>query len=270
MKNTWLVAAITFKEGIRNRALYGILLIALLLCSANMVISRMFSYDLGKVAVDMSLSMVSFAGLIVIFFLGINLLAKDLERYTIYMVLSRPISRWEYVMGKFCGLGALLFMTVAILGGLSVLSVMLSTAGQYAIYVPPHFSWATFALALTFILFSLLIVTAVAVFFCTLTTSSFMSMLLTLCVYYIGQNVELVRKLLFERTEFIPNLLLRQGISVVSWIFPNLSAFDLKTTAAYGLPVKASYLLWTAGYGLTYVGLLLAFSILIFQRRELT
>ncbi len=269
MKSVWLLAQITFKEGVRNRILLGILFFAFALCVFNLAFTNMFSHELGKVAVDVGLSVVSIAGLIIIFFMGINLLTKDLEKRTIYMVLSRPISRWQYVIGKFFGLGLLVLTCVIILGLFASASVKLAMLRAPS-YVPPDFSWLTFAIALGYALLSLLITTSLALLFTCSTSSSFLAMLMTACSYFIGQNVELVRKVYCGVGPDSGAGLFGKFIDVISWIFPNLAAFDLKTTAAYGLPLKTSQLLWSGLYGISYMGLILMIAILVFQRRELT
>src|SRR6266571_3348474 len=116
MKPLFPIAAITFKEGIRNRAIYGISIIALLMLVVNFLISQMIMREVGKVAVDIALSTVSFSGLLLVFFVGINLMAKDLDRKTIYMVLARPISRTQYMDGKFLGMVGLIVVSNVILG----------------------------------------------------------------------------------------------------------------------------------------------------------
>ena len=116
MKQIWLLSKITFKEGVRNRILLGILLVAVLFSAFNIVFTQMFAHDLSKVSVDLGLSTVSLSGLAVIFFMGINLLSRDFEKRTIYMILSRPIARWQYVLGKFFGLTFMVGTSVAILG----------------------------------------------------------------------------------------------------------------------------------------------------------
>lgn len=269
MKNIWLLAQITWKEGVRNRVLLGILLFAVVLCVVNLVFTNMFAHDLGKVAVDVGLSVVSICGLAIIFFMGINLLAKDLDKRTIYMVLSRPIARWQYVIGKFLGLGLLVLTSVLILGLFasgSVKVAMLHASG----YIPPQFSWLTFFIALVYILFSLLIVTSLALLFTSVTSSSFLAMILTVCSYFIGQNVEIVREMYCQAESNSGAEIFRYLIEVVSWFFPNLAAFDLKTVAAYGLPLDSSELLWSASYGISYMGLILVVATFFFQRRELT
>jgi Cu-processing system permease protein len=125
MRTLWPIAFITFKEGVRNRAIYGISIFALLLLGANLLISNMFMQEVGKVAVDMALSTVSFAGLLLVLFVGINLMAKDLDKRTIYMVLSRPISRPQYIVGKFFGMVVLLLVTLLFLSTFAIISIQL-------------------------------------------------------------------------------------------------------------------------------------------------
>src|SRR3972149_5590549 len=119
MTAVWSVALITFKEGIKNRVIFGIFIIALLLFAATTILITLFMRDIVKVAVDLSLYTVYFAGLLTLLFIGVNLFGKDLDKRTIYMVISRPISRSEYLIGKFSGIVMLAFAVVAFLGILS-------------------------------------------------------------------------------------------------------------------------------------------------------
>jgi ABC-type transport system involved in multi-copper enzyme maturation permease subunit len=266
MGQIWLLGKITYKEGVRNRILLGIILVAVLFSAFNLIFTQMFTYDLSKVSVDLGLSTVSLAGLVVIFFMGINLLARDLEKRTIYMVISRPIARWQYVLGKFLGLAMMVGTSIIILGAVSAAGVKASML-MAPDYIPLNYSWTIFFLAICFSYLSLMIVTALAQFFTCMTTSSYIALLVTACTYFIGQNVELVRKSLLSTNEICQAYSVL--IETVTWIFPNLQAFDLKSTAGYGLPIDAIALSWTALYGVSYIGIILAFTVLIFQRREL-
>jgi ABC-type transport system involved in multi-copper enzyme maturation permease subunit len=266
MAQIWLLGKITFKEGVRNRILIGILFFAVLLTFLNLIFAQMFTYDLSKVSVDLGLSMISIAGLAVIFFMGINLLARDFEKRTIYMVLSRPIARWQYVLGKFLGLMLMVGASVAVIGCFaagSVKAVMLYAPA----YVPPDYSWALFWLSIFFSFLSLLIVTALAQLFTCVTTSSYIALLLAACSYFIGHNVEMVRKMFAEKETVSSafSFLLQSA----GWVFPNLSAFDLKTAAGYGLPIDAASVLWTALYGISYISCILIVTVFVFQRKEL-
>jgi len=267
MKQIWLLSKITFKEGVRNRILFGILLVAVLFSAFNIVFTQMFAHDLSKVSVDLGLSTVSISGLAVIFFMGINLLSRDFEKRTIYMILSRPIARWQYVLGKFFGLILMVGTSVAILGIFSAAGVK-ATMLMAPPYIPPNYSWIIFLLSIFFSFLSLIILTAIAQLFTCLTTSSYIALLITACTYFIGQNVEIVRNM-FDDGKGI-NEIYAGLIIVVTWVFPNLQAFDLKTAAGYGLPLETSALIWTTVYGLSYVVIVLALTILVFQRRELS
>lgn len=268
MKNIRVLAAITFLEGVRNRFFHGLVLISLLLIGANLTITHSFTYDLGKVAVDIGLSATAIFGLMIIFFLGINLISKDLDKLTVYMVLGRPISRWQYVVGKFLGLSMILLVSILILGAISALSVVVATLGKEA-HIPQHFSWLGFGIALGFQYLSLNLITAFTLFFAVLTSSGFMAMILSLATYFIGQNIELLIKLLSSAKYFEHSAQIELAATIFSWIFPNLASFDLKTAAAYGLSLEPAYLIWTLLYGLAYTSLLLIFTSLIFNRREL-
>jgi ABC-type transport system involved in multi-copper enzyme maturation permease subunit len=268
MVKVGLVAWITFKESIRNKALFGIFFCGIGLFLANIIITGMFSWEIGKVAVDVGLSVVTLSGLLIIFFLSIQMMSNDLERKTIYLILSKPISKQHYILGKFIGLAGIITVSSLVLGAGAVLSVKLSIFGSEQ-FMPHHFSWSTLLLGLCFLNISLLVVLAMAFLCISVTSHSFTAVLLCMATYFIGQNVESVATVIKRSKIFDSNIALLKLLAVIEWIFPNLAAFDLKTTAAYGLPVDSAYLAWVAAYGLAYIGLCLVAAIWIFQRREL-
>ncbi len=268
MRNIALLAAITFKDSIRSKGLYGIFALGLILFVANIVITGMFSWEVGKVAVDVGLSVVSISGLIIIFFFSISMVANDLDRKIIYLILSKPIAKYQYILGKYVGLALIILLSSAILGICSFLSVKLSVLGSEA-FIPMNFSWGVFFLGLVYLTLALLMVLAIAFLCISVTTHPFTALLLCMVTYFVGQNVENVVNILSRSPVFADNAGLQAVVKTVSWIFPNLAAFDLKTTAAYGLPVDAGYLVWTALYAVSYIGVCLATGMLIFQKREL-
>lgn len=268
MNALWPLAIITFKEGIRNRALYGILILALFMTAANFLISSMIPQDVGKVAVDIGLSSISFSGLLLILFVGINLMAKDLDRRTIYMVLSRPISRGGYILGKFLGiclliLAAVFFLSLFALGSIALLNFI------YPIYFA-RFSWAIVLLAVGFTALMLILLAALSFLFASFTTTSFVTLVLTVASYILGQAIDGVKSLV-ERADVVGIKVSPLTVKVVKgayYLFPNFSFFDLKTQAAHGLAVPASYILWVLLYFAIYTALALTLAALIFSRRE--
>lgn len=201
MNAVWSVALITFKEGIKNRVIFGIFIIALLLFAATTVVITLFMRDIVKVAVDLSLSTVSFAGLLTLLFIGVNLFGKDLDKRTIYMVISRPISRSEYLIGKFFGIVILAFAVVVFLGILSVVPVILSKRFYY--YPEARFDWTIYFIAVIYIFIKLAVVSAVITLFASFTSNSFIALVLSLITYIIGQSTEGVKLLLASKVEKI-------------------------------------------------------------------
>jgi len=268
MRGVWLIALTTYKEGIRNRILLGIFFCALILCAFNLIFTDMFSHELSKVAVDVGLSVVSLSGLLTIFFMGMNLMAKDMDKRTIYMVLARPLSRSQYVLGKFIGISLLVLTTVGLLGLVTTGSVKWAML-RAPDFIPPHFSWATFAASLLCQSLSLIVLVSIAILFTVITSSSFMAVLMTIASYLIGQNVESVRRMALQLgSEQV--FVVKKLVLFVSWIFPNLEAFDLKTSAAYGLAINMRELAWASLHGTAYAALILLVAVVVFKRKELT
>ena len=228
----WPIAVITFKEGIRNRAIYGISIFAFLLLAANLLISNMIMQEVGKVAVDMALATISFTGLLLVLFVGINLMAKDLDKKTIYMVLSM---------------------------------VKLSYPGYF-----PRFSWPLILLSISFITISLILLSALTFLFASFSSTSFITLVLTIISYIIGQSIMDV-KALVETPQAVGIKVSPVTVKIVQaayYIFPNLSIFDIKLQAAHGLPISLSYIFWAVSYGVVYTALAIIVASVIFRRRE--
>lgn len=268
MKALWALAVITYKEGIRNRAIYGIFLLALLLFAANFLICGMVMREVGKVAVDVALSAVSFSGLLLVLFVGINLLAKDLDRRTIYMVLARPLSRSQYIWGKFSGMVLLIGTAVASLGSCAVLSIF-SVKWAFSEFFP-RFSWAPVIWAIVLVGLMLILLTALSFLFASFTTSSFVTLILTVVSYLIGHSVAAI-KALVEAPQTVGIEVSSTTVRLIKgayYLFPNLALLDIKLQAAHNLPIPWTYLAGAVSYGLVYSALAVTLAGLIFSKRE--
>lgn len=261
------LAVLTFKEGIRERAIYGIGLAALIFSSISIPVTGFFMRDLDKISVDFNLAAVSFASLLLLFFVSINLMAKDMERKTLFFVLSKPFSRGEYILGKLFGLIFLSTAAVAVLCLAAWASVFITRA----IY-PNHFTgfaWPSFFIAVYGHTLMLVLLNAVVVFFSTLTTSSFLTLLFSVSTYIAGQTVEEVYLFLQQQSETVPlSGFVKTTIDILHYAAPNLSVFDLKAMAAHSLPVSGAYILSITLYALVYSGILAGAATFIFSRRN--
>ena len=265
----WPIALITFKEGIRNRALYGITLFALLLFGATALVATMIPREVGKVTIDMALSTISFSGLLIVLFVGINLMAKDLDKRTIYMVLSRPISRSQYIVGKYAGMLLIIAATMGILsllalGSIAVLKIMIA---DYFV----RFSWSLILLSVMLIILMLMLLSAISFLFSSFTSSSFITLVLTIITYIIGQSLNGVKALVespVQEIGFVVSPMTVKLVKIAYYIFPNLSLFDIKLQAAHALAVSASFVVWTIVYGIVYITISITLAALIFRKKE--
>jgi len=268
LSNLWHLAWSTFIEGVRHKALWAIVCLAIILTMANIFVAELFNWDLGKVSVEFGLSSVAFTGLLLVFFLGMKILADDLERNRIYLILSRPVAGWHYITGKFFGLTLILGLSTIILGIAAALS-MRYVLWKYAAFVPPNFSWFTYTMALACQWLALVVMLAVSFLCFSFASQPFVALLLAVSTYLVGQNMELLRKIVVENTQ--AGILTGQEkfVMALSWVFPNLSLFDKKYVAAYGLAFSGQEFLLLGLYCLSYSALLLFVSTALFNRREL-
>ena len=270
MKRIWLVAHLTFVEGVRARAIYGIVIVALMMMAGTMAIVNLFALDLGKVSMDLILSVIAVTGLLLTFFVNINLMAKDMDKRTIFSVLSRPVSRKEYIIGKyagFCFLVAASLMALAAMGGISLVIIKACYPELYF----KDFSWLCYAQAVGFEILMFCMLNAGVIFFSTITTSSFLTLLFSVAMYVIGQSVEDV--VLFLQSRSIigsgGSEMNRLFLEALQYIVPNFNAFDIKVTASHGLATPLVDSLMLLGYSITYSGVLVILAIFIFEKRDL-
>ncbi len=262
------IMQVTFKEGMRSRVLYAVFLVALLLFLATIVMSGMMMHDINKAAVDLSLAVISVVSVFVAIFVGVGLVAKDIDKRTIYVVLSKPISSYQYVLGKYFGLGLLLlFCTflLSLLGGGSVLVTKFLLPNYFL-----NFSLASYLLAIVFIYLKSLLITSVVILYATFTTSSFLSLAMSFLTYVIGISLRNVRDLIAAPDAIggASSSVLNYSFDVLFYLFPNFSIFDLKHYAAYGLFLGISDYICLTLYFVSYSVFLITISSYAFSRRQ--
>ncbi|MBA2880636.1 ABC-type transport system involved in multi-copper enzyme maturation permease subunit [Desulfosalsimonas propionicica] len=269
MNIIWQLSRITFKQGIYSKVLYGIVLLSLILFVSNLFITQLFSLEIGKVAIDVGFAVFSLAGLSIVFFMGIGMISRDIHQKNIRMVICHPVSRWQYVAGKFAGLCLFLLVAVAVLGVFSAFSLWLGTVSAGGIQALRNFSWLMLFATILSHLLALLIILAVGFLFTVITSSGYLAMLLTFVVYIIGNTLDTVVKVLVQGEHVQADLFFTNGLKLLSWIFPNLSAFDLKVYLSYGLSCELSSLLWLGAYGISYILLLLFLTAAMLHKKDL-
>ena len=157
-----VIAVNAFRESLRDKILYNLVLFAGLLIGLSVLLADLSITEHHKVMADMGLAAINVIGVIIAIFVGISLVNKEIERRTIYTIMARPISRTFFIMGKYLGLALTLFVNMAIMWAVFLLTLLLY-------HVPIQTSLFQ-AVALIFV--EILVVTAIALFFSTFTSTT--------------------------------------------------------------------------------------------------
>jgi Cu-processing system permease protein len=260
------IAVNVFKESVRDKVLYNLVFFAILLMAVSYLLGQLTAGQDIKIIKDLGLAAMSLFGLFIAVFIGIGLVSKEVERRTIYSLLSKPIRRQEFIVGKYLGLALTLVVNVSVMTAAyyAVLGYMAWSAGGW--FMP---GWDAPALdpallkAVAMIVLQLLIVTALALLFSTF-SSPMLSAALTFGLYIIGHFSADLKH--FETVaSAAPVVYLAR---VLYYVLPNLAPLDVKAQVVHGQPVAAGYLLLNAGYAAAYIALLLAGATIIFMRRD--
>jgi Cu-processing system permease protein len=250
------VAFNTFREAVRDRVLYNLIAFALLLSGAAILVGQI-SIDIERlVVVNLGLTAVTLFGVVIAIFIGIGLVSKEIEKRTLYTVLSRPVRRWEFVVGKFFGLTGTLVVNTFFMA----IGVFLAL-----LYVAHRFDSADIGIvtALYFIVLQLLIVCSLALLFSSF-SSPMLAAVFTFALFVIGSLSEDLRG--FASVV--------KGIggwiaTAVAYLVPNFSALNVINQVAHGEAVAGRLIVYNTLYALLYSAMAISGAVLIFQRRNL-
>jgi ABC-type transport system involved in multi-copper enzyme maturation permease subunit len=266
MRAIVLVARHVFKDSVRDKVLYSIVAFAILLMATSFLIGQLTAGQDLKIIKDLGLAAMSLFGLFIAIFIGIGLVAREIDRRSIYAVLAKPVRRAEFVIGKYCGLVATLAVNLAVMAiaYYAVLAYMGHTLPDSALKAGPPPTDPRLLLAIVMIGGELALVTAVALFCSTFSSSALLSAALTAGVWVAGQFGGDLKNL----DEVVSSRAAAMLGRALYYILPNFAAFDVKAQVVHGVPVPAGYLLVTLGYGVVYIALLVVGSVWVFSRRD--
>lgn len=250
----WALAFNTAREAIRNRLLYSIIFFAVLMVAVSALFGSASIGDQMKFVKDFSLASISLFGVVIAVVLGVNLLHQELTRKTILNILSKPVARWQFVLGKYLGL---LLTLVLIVSAMSAALVL------FLAVLEGHFDWGLI-LASAATLLELVIVIAIAIFFSSLVVTPTLAGLFTIAFFLAGRSSGYLSY--FQSGEYSASTeALTRGLS---WILPRLDLFLIGDRVVYGDSIEPSYLLFLTAYALAYAALLLLLAVGLFARRE--
>jgi ABC-type transport system involved in multi-copper enzyme maturation permease subunit len=248
------IASNVFREVIRDRVLYLIGLYALTILFAARFIPELAASTENKIILDIGLGSMGILGLIVTVFVSTGLVNKEIEKRTVYVLVAKPITRTELIIGKHLGLSALL----AVLIGIMTIFLMLILSYNRIPYYPTNI-----LLSSLFMWVELSLITAVGILFGVF-TSSLLATLLTIGIYFMGN----ASRDLVTLGKLTKNVDLERMMTGLYLILPDLARLNLKNDAVYGVLPSAPNLAINFGYGIIYIILLLTISTMVFSRRE--
>ena len=246
------IALNTFRENLRDKLLYNLLIFALLMIGSSLILMRLTLGEFHRLILDIGLGSINFFGVLIAIFVGIGLVSQEIEKKTIYTIISKPVARYQFLLGKYMGLSLTLLVNTAIMA-VGLLAVL------YFQDVPIHF---VLFKALGMIFLEFMVVTAVALFFSTFTSAT-LSAIFTLAIFVIGHLTADLRTF-GQKMDAVG----RSILDGIYYLLPNLERFNLKGHVTHQLDISGSDLLLIAAYGVVYTVFLLMLASIIFQRRD--
>ncbi len=250
------VARNTFREAVRDRVLYNLVLFVLLLTGAAIFIGDLSGGQERKIIVDLGLSAMLLFGVFIAIFVGVGLVYKEIERRTVYAIFAKPVSRGEFIVGKYLGLCLTLLVNVLVMGAGVSLAIIYVRRGWDPLVLR---IWP----AILLIYVELMILTGAALLFSSFSSPA-LSALLTFLIFIIGHF-----------SADLKSLANSMGSAGSRWLFaglyyllPNLGNLSFITPAAHGRVPEGTHLVTAILYSLAYIVVILAIATLIFSRRN--
>jgi Cu-processing system permease protein len=248
------IAANTFKETVRNRVLYLVLLFVVALIVLSVFMADWSVFARIQVMQDFGLATMSIAGLLLAVFIGVGLLGREMATKTVYHAITKPVPRYQFVLGKFFGLVATLWLAYGIMTAFFCGTLLLLGA---AVSIP-------LLLSVALILTEMSLVISASILFSTVTTPMLASMF-SLAFYIAGHFNDLLSLKMVEQKGSLYPLLLK----TIYYLLPNLEHFNVRDNVVYGISLPSSYYGYAFLYGFLYTALFLFLSCLVFSKKDL-
>ena len=254
MNRIFSIARNTFREAVRDRVLYNLVLFVLLVIACAVLLGDLTNGQEARTIINIGLNAMLLFGAFISIFVGVGLVSKEIEKRTVYGIFSKPIRRCEFIIGKYLGLCMTLLVNVVVMGvGVSLALVYVGAANR-ALSI-----WGGIYL----IFLELTVITAVAILFSSFSTPA-LSALLTFFIFVIGHLSASLRDL----GQGLQSRSAEYFLEAIYRVLPNLSNFSFRTEAANGMVPNVSMVVGGSLYALLYIAIILIISISIFSRRN--
>lgn len=254
MRTILSICVSTAKSLIRDRVFYAALIFSLMFIGFCYFLSTLTIIESRKILLDFGMGAISQCGIGMGLFLGVTLIRLEIDKRTIYSILSKPVMRGEYVLGKFLG-GAIAALLVQAITSFTLVVTVFYIGEE----IPNGLGAALFLMYLESVL-----IMAIGLLFSTCFSSFMLGTSLSIAVFLIGRSSLALRKMA-EGTKSEFSKLLFKGMY---GLFPNLDRFNIRDLVAYGKPYPEYLVLTSCAYFLCYVSILLLLNVLSLRRKD--
>ena len=248
------IAVNTFREAIRDRILYLFIGFAVIMVISTKLFGMLTVGDESKIVKDIGLAAMQFFSMLIAVMMSMLLISREVDNRTVFNILSKPVRRWQFILGKYLGLVAIVAVNLLLITVILVAMVLIYT-GQF----DPMLVFAAFMTML-----EMSVVAAFATFFAVL-TRPILGSLMTLAMFIVGHT----SADLWMLTRHLPGTFTRAVITVVYYLVPNLERFNFKTEVVHDLPIQPAAVGWAVVYASAFVAVLLFLAALRFRTKDL-
>ena len=248
------IAYYTFKELFKSKILLNVFFVGLGLMVVTYVATE-FTYGVPeRVALDFGLGMLSLSSMAISLFLGVSLLSKEIESRTVYMIISRPVPRYAFILGKLLGLTGIQMLNILILSCMTILSSYLLGGSVTSLLF-----WSILFIFLESMLLLLVVV------FISLIANNILSVLFSVLLLLMGHAIKDTQGITFvQNRPFLKGIL-----DVYHFVLPAFHKLNLKDFILYEKSLPLSYLIPNLVYGITYSAAILCLIVVTFNRKNL-
>ena len=231
----------TFREAIRNKILYGIGFFAIAMLLFTLVLGELSLYEQERVIRDVGMTFIMIMGIALSVYAGVGLIHREIDRRIIYTILSKPIRRYQFILGRFLGIALTLFVELAAMFAVFLILLLVHGMGLDA----------TLFQAFWLIFIESLVISAAALMFSTFSSAMLSSLM---CAGFDADREKSLEIAAFMRA--------------AQFLLPNLGHFDVSTQVSYALEIPASHVMWSSLHGAAYVVVLLCIASIVMEKRD--
>ncbi len=250
----WTLALNTFREAVRDRVLHSIFFFAVVTVCASLVLKDVTLGDQEKVVRSIAEGGIDLFASLIAMFLGISIIWKELEKKTVYTILSKPMPRWQFVLGKYVGLNLTIWIEIALLSSMYVLLMVFQQ----------DFPHPIFFVSMGLLVVELMLLTAWATLFSTYSAPTTASAF-TISIFAIGHLADDLW-LLGSKSD---SMLLEQIVHFIYWVVPNFELLSLRDLSVHEQAVPWGQVGSAAGYGIVYSVVVLLLAVMLFNRKDI-